>query len=555
LDDDLAVFSKHMKGTPKKNRYPARLTTLLFIAVLADGAAFAGDNGQLPHSVPPEKTAGASQGAPADLEATVRALDVAFQSEWTSSSQIPAAAAPSLLVVRRLSLALAGTVPSLQEIRALENLPEAERVGWWLSNLLADRRCSDYLAERFARAYAGAAKAVFPMPRRGRLVEWLSNEILQNRPYDQIVSSLIDSTGKLTTEPAMNFVFINSLPKSGPDEARLAARVARAFLGVRIDCVQCHEGKMGSMWQQSDFHQLAAFFAQAELFGNGLRDNPKKQYKVRYLHETSEEIVPPTVPWEPELMPGKGPSRQRLACWVTAPGNRPFARAIVNRTWALLFNRPLITPVDDIPLHGPFPPGLEILADDFTAHQCDLQRLIRVIAATRVFQLESRSADAGHPASKDAELHWATFPMTRLRPEQMVGSVLQASSPTTMDANAHLLFRSKQADFLSRYGDNGEDEFGNQTGTIPQSLLLMNGELVRHRIGVYSVASRIGPQTPDDNAAVEAAYLAAFSRRPTPEESEYFALKLHGSKGAGRMAVMSDLFWTLFNSTEFSWNH
>jgi hypothetical protein len=125
-----------MKGAPKKNKYPVWLATLLFMAMLADGAAFPGNNGQLPRAVTPEKTVGASRKTPADLEATVRAVDAAFQSEWTSGSQIPAASAPSLLVVRRLSLALAGTVPSLQ---ALEDLPEAERVGWWLSNLLADR--------------------------------------------------------------------------------------------------------------------------------------------------------------------------------------------------------------------------------------------------------------------------------------------------------------------------------------------------------------------------------------------------------------------------------
>jgi len=217
--------------------------------------------------------------------------------------------------------------------------------------------------------------------------------------------------------------------------------------------------------------------------------------------------------------------------------------------------------VDEVPLEGPFPPGMEILAEDFMAHGCDLQRLMRVIVATRVFQQSSRSTDADHPATQAAEDHWAVFPVTRLRPEQMAGSVIQASSLTTIDAETHVFFRLKRdadvSNFVKRYGDSGEDTFDDGAGTIPQRLLLMNGEMINDNITdnpVINASTRIGILAPDAAAAVEAAYLSIFTRRPTAAEADHFKGLIATAKRS-RSNAMSDLYWTLMNATEFSWNH
>ena len=107
------------------------------------------------------------------------------------------------------------------------------------------------------------------------------------------------------------------------------------------------------------------------------------------------------------------------------------------------------------------------------------------------------------------------------------------------------------------YGDRGEDEFDNRGGTIPQRLLLMNGELVHDRTmeGLFTAASRIGSQASDDHVAVRTAYLAAQLREPTPTEAVHFEKLLAGSTGKEASRRMEDLYWTLINSTEFSWNH
>jgi hypothetical protein len=443
----------------------------------------------------------------------------------------------------------------------LESTSRADTPQWWLSQLLADRRSSDYLAERLARVYVGIENGNLVLFRRRRLVEWLGDALHQNRPYDQIVRELIDCEGVWTTSPAVNFITATHEDKKGPDEAKLAAKVSRAFLGVRIDCVRCHDGKLGSPWKQTDFHQLAAYFGQMKFNINGLGDNPKQAYKVRYLGELEEVKVPAKVPWKPELLPAKGTPRERLAAWVTAKENKAFARAIVNRMWAMLFNRPLVSPVDEVPLEGPFPPGMEALADDFMAHGCDLHRLMRVIVATRVFQQSSRSPDPDHPATQAAEDHWAVFPVTRLRPEQMAGSVIQASSLTTIDADTHVVFRLKRAadvsNFVKRYGDSGEDTFDDGAGTIPQRLLLMNGRMINDNISnnpIINASTRIGLLAPNAAAAVEAAYLSIFTRRPTEEEAALFQTQVAAAKRP-KSNAMADIYWTLMNATEFSWNH
>lgn len=384
-----------MNSISTSSRWLPRLLNGVIVAALAGGAVW---------SVaelfrPPVSVVAAP--LPADIteiKAVAQRVDAAFAQSWSAQNLTPTAQAEGLTLMRRLSLALTGSIPSLQEIREAEAAQPADMAQWWLARLLADRRSSDYLAERLVRVYVGIENGPAIIYRRRRLVDWLSTALLENRPYDQIVRSLIAGKGMWTTSPEVNFITVTNEGGKGPDEVKLAARVSRAFLGVRIDCVQCHDGKLGSTWKQSDFHKLAAYFGQTDFALNGLRDDPKQNYKVRYLGKMEEELVPAMVPWQPEVLPQKGGPRDQLAHWVTSKENKPFARAMVNRLWALLFNRPLVSPVDEVPLEGPFPPGLELLADDFIAHGFDLQRLVQTIVATRIFQQSSQSADAATPS-------------------------------------------------------------------------------------------------------------------------------------------------------------
>ena len=506
-----------------------------------------------------------------DWSATLARLDAEFRAHWQAKDLPHAAQADALTIARRLSLGLTGTVPSLEEIRALEAVPAEHRIEWWTSRILEDRRYADYLAERFARAYVGTEDGPFLIYRRRRFVTWLSDNLAEGTPYDEIVRKLIADTGLWNSNPAVNFLTVtaNGNDDNQPDEIRLAARTTRAFLGMRIDCLQCHDDKLGTIvlggsdnptiGTQADFHRLAAFFSQAQLGLVGIRDRGSKRYEYKYLGAEKEVVVPPKVPYGDEIFSGEGTRREQLARWVTNPQNKPFARTTVNRIWALMFGRPLVEPIDDIPLFGNYPPALELLANDFIDHGYDLRRLIRLIAASEVFQLDSR---ADFEVTEQHERQWAVFPISRLRPEQVAGSLVQSASLATIDADSHILAQltkfGQTNDFVKRYGDIGEDEFADRGGTIPQRLLMMNGNLVKERIDnnlVTNAATRIASLTPNDEKAIEAAYLAVLTRRPTGEELQHFKVRLADREHRNRAQALEDLYWVLVNSTEFSWNH
>ncbi len=439
-------------------------------------------------------------------------------------------------------------------------MPPDVAMASYVNRLLHDRRSADYLAERFARVFVGVERGPFIVYRRHRFVSWLSDQFMQNVPYDQLARDLITAKGLWTDRPQVNFLTVTVSGDNGdrPDEKRLAARVSRSMLGVRLDCVQCHDDNLGGDWRQSDFHQLAAFFSEATPTFAGLQDLPH-DYQTRYLHETEDVVVTPAVPFAQKLSTSAGSRRQQLAAWVTHPENRASARTIVNRIWALAFGKPLVEPVDNIPLEGPYPPGLEFLANELVQHRYDLHWLWNVIAASEVFQHSSCASFEVTPAHEE---HWAVFPLTRLRPEQVAGSLIQSARLQTINADSHILLRltrvNQSREFVMRYGDIGEDEFSQDGGTIPQRLLMLNGDLVQEKTKddlVMNAVTRIQTLARTPRNAVDALYLVTLTRRPSDLEAEHFLTLREKHYQARHQQWGAHLAWCLLNSTEFSWNH
>ena len=611
----------------------------------------------------------ALQAPPADgVSPVVQQVDQLLAEQWQHEGLTPAQPVEDeLTVLRRLSLALHGTIPSLEEIRAFEADDRPDRLDRWTNAMLEDQRFADYFAERLARAFVGVDEGQFIIYRRDRFTDWLSQRLRDHTPYDQIVRTMITGQGVWTGDPETNFLtaaYAND--KFDPDE--LAGRTVRAFLGQRIDCAECHDHPFAH-WKQSDFEGIAAHFSELHLSLVGVEDKsgfvfsseaehvshlapgelPTVAYRILQYHKmdvpedsvlmkldgepqqwvaiarprTREEaesgkldvravmrleggllqtydprrehiidnerpgqirVVPPAVPFGGEWVPADGTRRERLAAWVTHPENRRFERAIANRVWGLMFGKPFDTQaaVDDLP--DPDDPEsadrlrvLDILGADFREHDCDLRRLIRVIAASRPFRLDSRhpaqqALDDTLAASKEEqpelrqtvdllERHWAVFPLVRLRPEQVIGSMLQAGHLTTIDRNSHLFVRAqrffRERDFVNEFGDPGEAELQPRVGTIPQALLRMNGQFSREltQAGPFSAPGRIGGFSSSTPHCLETAYLVCLTRRPTTAEADFFVNELEEARGRDKGAAMQDLFWTLFNAAEFSWNH
>ena len=516
----------------------------------------------------------------ADIDESVQKVNLFFARRWAGEDLQSAKQTDELTVLRRITLALMGTVPSLEEIRAFEQDRGPDRVPRWTARFLHDRRYAEYFAERLARGFVGVEGGQFIVYRRDRFLNWLSDQLETNRPYPELVREMIGGNGLWTDEPEVNFVMAGYDDGEGFNENKLAGRAVRAFLGQRIDCAQCHDHPFDH-WKQNEFAGLAAHFGQLKLSPVGVREDRDLKFEVEDRNSLEKKVVEPAVPFGEKWEPTEGTRRERLAAWVTHPENRRLERAIVNRVWGLLFGRSWIEPVDDLPdpsgdeIAGPkvdgakhpktMKPGeqdlLDVLGADFREHGYDLRRLIEVIVASKPFLLESKS-DVDDASRLDRmKEHFAIFPLTRLRPEQIIGALLQASSLTTIDQNSHLISRliklTRSNDFVKEYGDLGENELEDRAGTIPQALLRMNGNLVSETIDAkpFTASGRISQMAPDDTKRLELCYLVCLTRRPTPEESAYFLPVLEENRPQRRGLVVEDLYWTLFNSPEFAWNH
>ncbi|MFN6399677.1 MAG: DUF1553 domain-containing protein [Planctomycetota bacterium] len=515
-------------------------------------------------------------------------VDEEFEEDWKAKGLRPAPKAPWNTVARRISLGMVGNGLSLEEYRSLEKLPQEQRVSWWTEYLLEDRRWADHFAERFARATVGTAGGPFLIYRRRKYVDWLADRFQENIGYDTIVRKILVARGSWTDSPEVNFLTatMDEADTNKPDAVRLAGRTSRAFLAMRIDCLQCHNDYLGNVkfpeqvhsqnhsgedslriGQQSDFHQLAAYFGGIRMENpfSGLK-NEGLAYKTKYLGQETETEVQPSVPFEQGWCSQPSTDRQGLAQWVTHKSNRAFARATVNRVWAILAGKPLVQPIDDIPASGPYPAGLEPLVDDFIKHQYDLKRLVRVIVATSVYQIDSQWSQGDsvqtEQIDQEYERSWAVFPISQLRPEQMAAAVHQACRLKTIDASSSILSQLEMFggvnDFTAAYGSRGEDEFAEQSVTVPQRLLMMNGKYLSERIDnnpIMNASARIAGLAKDDITAVQTAFVSTLNRPADDQEQQYFLERLNGKRGDARCRELGNLYWVLLNSSEFQWNH
>ncbi len=555
------------------------VSTVILVCVLVGWASRSPLEQSLPETTPPTR----------EIPAITQQVDRYFAKRWKSAGLKPAEelqASEELQILRRLSLALHGTIPSLEEIRRFEADQEPNRIARWAAAMLEDRRFADYFAERLARSFVGTEGGQFVVYRRDRFVAWLAEQIQQHRRYDEIIREMIQDEGLWTGNPATNFMTA-AYNEGEFDENKLAGRTARAFLGQSMDCAQCHD-HFFAPWTQEQFQSLAAFYGQARLSLVGLHDQTQdKKGPIEYHYEkrkpakdgteSVEQVeIAPAVPFGESWLPAEGTRRQRLAVWITHPENRRFERAIANRVWGLMFGEAYtskhekenveVRSVDDMldpePLTAENPGDvLDILGRDFREHDCDLRRMILAIALSKPFRLSSI-----HPAEtpEDYQRHenaWAVFPITRLRPEQVIGSMLQAASLKTIDQNSHLLVRTirffRERDFVKNYGDLGADELQEHSGTVAQSLLRMNGKLAKELsdANLFSSAGRIAATASTEESCLETLYLVCLTRRPTPTESAALLPPLNHTQKDERKRVVEDIVWPMFNSEEFSWNH
>ena len=488
---------------------------------------------------------------------------------WQKNGIRPVGPASDAEFMRRVYLDLTGRIPSVSEAREFLEDQAPNRRELLVDRLLAHHDHATHLAAVWRDILLPREVDLSRVGGPIKFEEWLAKRFEENIHYDQIVHDLLRAEGRVAESGPLLFYAALRL---NPEE--LAARTSRAFLGVRMECAQCHDHKFDDI-TQTDFWSFAAFFARIsrprgkmEMTSPVLAVRDNQQGEVMF--PDSDEVVPPRLPrtvvgsFDPGPISNTSdgaPRREILVDWLTSPNNGQFARATVNRVWAHLFGRGLVEPVDDMrPANPPLAPELlETLARDFAASKFDLRRLLRELVLTKTYQLTSRS-DESDPSRT---LTFAQMNIKSVTAEQLYDCISVAIRQDAavigpMDQPGLLRFSdmSRQA-FIERFRAPAGQVTDYHAG-IPQALTLMHGGLIHSATDVASsglLNSLTAPFFTDDQR-LDTLFLSTLSRYPTETERELMLKPVEAaSDDAERQQALGDVLWALLNSAEFTLNH
>jgi hypothetical protein len=464
---------------------------------------------------------------------------------------------------RRVNLVLAGRVPVPSEVRLFLADTDPRKRAKAIDKLLASAAYANHMTTTWRGWLIPEALTDFQVAAAAPGFEaWLRNRIQSELPFNQLVTELLTAplggrgTAAGTLNPDDPDGATNPLAfyvaKQGKPE-NLGAATSRLFLGIQLECAQCHNHPT-ARWTREQFWGLAAFFAGVEQQNGGLREVlDRRELSI----PSADRTVPATFldDKEPEWQFRKSP-RITLAAWVTAKDNPFFARAVVNRLWGFVFGVGLVDPIDDFqdqnaPSH---PELLDALAKAFVESGYDAKFILRAIVLSETFQRSSARTD---PSQKDARLY-ARFPVQGLTPEQLFDSFSVVLGMGLEGPGGQYLQNpgSPRRQFLETFALSGR-KTENPT-TIIQALTLMNGGLVGGATTVESGRTlaaivELPGLTPAER--VEAIYLTVLSRLPKPDELKRSVAHVEAAGADEIKKRYADVLWALLNGVEFRTNH
>jgi hypothetical protein len=502
-------------------------------------------------------------------------IDQLVGAYWMSKGVKPAPPADDAEFVRRVYLDVAGRIPRISEVRAFLDDRSPDKRARLIERLLDPENVENlYYANHFTTVWRGL---LVPQSNNQRLNQlgfaldaWLRKRLSENVPYDVMVRELLTaSAGGFNPQagrPAPlnpNEPTVLAFYQANEFKAEnLAAATSRLFLGVKLECAQCHDHPFGK-WKRDQFWEYAAFFAGIQPQRGGLAALPEKP-------ELREIDIPNTErKATARFLDGKEPvwqdgtaTRAALAAWLTARDNPFFARAAVNRMWAHFFGVGLIDPVDEmVGVENTVSSEelLDAIAKEFADKKFDLKFLVRAITASKVYQLTSAQTD---PGQSDPRL-LARMNLKGLTPEQLFDS-LAAATGYREPANPNqrvvgIGVNTPRGEFLAKFA-NHSDKRTEYTTSILQALSLMNGKFIADATDLSASETLAGAidapflNTPEKK--IEVLYLSTLSRPPRPDELERLAkyVRKGGPSGDPKQAL-ADVFWALLNSSEFILNH
>lgn len=476
--------------------------------------------------------------------------------------------------LRRVSLDIAGRLPTIEETEAFLASVDPKKREDAIDRLLQSPDYADYFANKWTALLKNRRENAADITANFAFHAWMRDSLLANLPYDDLVRQILGATGTIVSNPPVAWYKRVKEPNLQQEDA------AQLFLGVRMQCAQCHHHPF-ERWSQRDYHALTAFFTQVgrkptAVAGEDLIFHKRGLATVENK-KTNEKVMPAALGEAPAtILPDEDP-RLVLADWMGDPSNPFFAKALVNRYWKHFFKRGLVEPEDDIRDTNPAtnPELLDALAKEFIESGFDLKAIIRVITRSQTYQLSSLPNEHNGVDGQN----FSHFYPRRLQAEVLLDSIDRLTGSKTDFADLPPGTRAvslpdnsynRASPFLKVFGrPEGESVCECervQSSSLAQSLHLMNSSDVKGKLThAGGRADRLSKSEQPVAESVREIYLAAFNREPTGEElsiaEDHIVKERLDAAGKPLAAAVAkrqayeDLLWAILSTKEFLYNH
>jgi len=463
--------------------------------------------------------------------------------------------------VRRVYLDVIGRLPTAKEVREFIAKEGDGKRAALIDTLVNKKEFADIWVMKLAELLQVRSQdqiVRFSYKSAYQYFDWLDDQVSKNVPVNQIAYKLLTANGGSFKNPAANFYKVET------DTLKTAENVAQVFMGMRIQCAQCHNHPF-DRWTMNDYYSFAAFFSQV---GRKVGEDPRETVVynrasggVRHPVD-SKDRAPKFLG---DISPGLKADDDRrdvLAKWLTSPENKHFARNFANITWAHFFGRGIIDPVDDVRVSNPpsNPELLDTLAEKLVGYNFDLKNFVRDICNSRTYQLSAKSNDT----NAGDELNFAKAGIRRIRAEVLMDAI---DSVTGTEEKYNGLPKGARAVQIAdgRTTTYFLTTFGRATRETPcscevkmepnlsQALHLLNGNTVNGKVIAGGVVKSLLKEGKTPPQVVDDLYLRVFARPPTAPELAKIDKFLADAKD--KEVVLNDLFWSLLNAKEFVFNH
>lgn len=476
--------------------------------------------------------------------------------------------------LRRVTLDIAGRLPTIEETTAFLAEADPKKRDLAIDRLLSSPDYADFFANKWTALLKNKRENAADITANFAFHAWMRDSLLANMPYDDLVRQILGATGTIVSNPPVAWYKRVKEPNLQQED------VAQLFLGVRMQCAQCHHHPF-ERWSQRDYHALTAFFTQVgrkptAIAGEDLIFHKRGTALVENK-KTMEKVMPAALGQEPpKILPDEDP-RLLLADWMGESSNPFFAKALVNRYWKHFFKRGLVEPEDDIRDTNPAtnPELLDALAKHFIESEFDLRAVIRVITQSQTYQL---SAMPNEHNAIDRQ-NFSHFYPKRLQAEVLLDSIDMLTGAKTDFADLPPGTRAislpdnsynRAAPFLKVFGRPEGASVCEcervQSSSLAQSLHLMNSAEVKGKLAFAGGRADLLSKSEAPVAeTIREIYLAAFNREPTGEElsiaEEHIVKERLDAAGkpiapaVAKKQAYEDLLWAILSTKEFLYNH